>query len=541
MMEFSEYIKTPKVQDAFLEGPTIGTIFGSACLTGHHLIIYSHQEDSKEHWLLHKNVDMVEKRFGENNQIVLKCKNFDVYTLTITKLADAINFSNSIETLSSVENINLLYPYFFKPEKPLVQHLFGDVEEDLLSFTNSDLWRVSDINEDYQLCSSYPRQMLVSKSVTDKMIRSSACFREGGRFPLLSYCHTNDRALIKCSQPLVGPNNRRCKDDEKVVNSFLNCAHRGYIIDTRSHQAALQSRSKGGGTESEYNYPRWRKLNHPLPRYTTLHDSYCKIVEACLDMNSSAEKWWNRLEGSGWLSHVKDVLSVACLAAQCLDQEGCPVLVHDASGLDSPLQVTSLVQVLLNPECRTLRGLINLIVKEWLMSGHPFKDRCSRSAHSSTKSYGQGPTFLLFLDCVHQLQHQFPLSFEYDGSVLCEIIHHTYASRFGTFLCNNQNERRKFRVDSKTTSLWSYLLSDDIRPNFINPVYQKRPGAIWPSIAAQSLVLWDELFIPTLDPSAETRKAICSTINSIKDLTSSVQKLTEEVEELEQNKQEEES
>ena len=108
--------------------------------------------------------------------------------------------------------------------------------------------------------------------------------------------------------------------------------------------------------------------------------------------------------------------------------------------------------------------------------------------------------------------------------------------------------------------MWSYLLSDDIRPNFINPVYQKRPGAIWPSIAAQSLVLWDgkyleveyfhsikifddflELFIPTLDPSAETRKAICSTINSIKDLTSSVQKLTEEVEELEQNKQEEES
>lgn len=34
------------------------------------------------------------------------------------------------------------------------------------------------------------------------------------------------------------------------------------------------------------------------------------------------DKFLARLESSGWLSHVKDVLMCACLVAQCIDQEG---------------------------------------------------------------------------------------------------------------------------------------------------------------------------------------------------------------------------
>lgn len=34
-----------------------------------------------------------------------------------------------------------------------------------------------------------------------------------------------------------------------------------------------------------------------------------------------------------------------------------PVLVHGSSGLDSTLLVTSVSQVILNPDCRTVRGI----------------------------------------------------------------------------------------------------------------------------------------------------------------------------------------
>lgn len=72
----------------------------------------------------------------------------------------------------------------------------------------------------------------------------------------------------------------------------------------------------------------------------------------------------SRLESSNWLSHIQNVLNASCLVAQCLDQEGTSVLVHGTNGLDSTLLVTSLAQVILNPDCRTVRGKYSFFVCE---------------------------------------------------------------------------------------------------------------------------------------------------------------------------------
>ena len=32
------------------------------------------------------------------------------------------------------------------------------------------------------------------------------------------------------------------------------------------------------------------------------------------------EKWVNKLNSSGWLSHVKDILTCGCLVAQCVER-----------------------------------------------------------------------------------------------------------------------------------------------------------------------------------------------------------------------------
>ncbi|NXQ41214.1 MTMR9 protein, partial [Catharus fuscescens] len=151
--------------------------------------------------------------------------------------------------------------------------------------------------------------------------------------------------------------------------------------------------------------------------------------------------WLSKLEASNWLTHIKELLTAACLAAQCIDRESASVLVHGSEGTDSTLQVTSLAQIILDPRCRTIHGFQALIVREWLQAGHPFQQRCAQSAYSNSKQKWEAPVFLLFLECVWQIHRQFPCSFEFNEQFLITLFEHAYASQFGTFLGNNENER----------------------------------------------------------------------------------------------------
>ena len=49
-----------------------------------------------------------------------------------------------------------------------------------------------------------------------------------------------------------------------------------------------------------------------------------------------------------------------------LNQDKASVVVHGSDGRDLTLCVTSLAQVILNPDCRTVRGFEALIEREWL-------------------------------------------------------------------------------------------------------------------------------------------------------------------------------
>ena len=128
----------------------------------------------------------------------------------------------------------------------------------------------------------------------------------------------------RCSQPLIGPNGRRSREDERLLSSFNvkpgPKARKGFIIDTRTVATISSARAKGGGQESEAYYPAWKKINKAIDRYHFLLDSYSKLMEACSDTSVSHEKWLNRLTVSSWLTHVKEVLTCGCLVAQCLEK-----------------------------------------------------------------------------------------------------------------------------------------------------------------------------------------------------------------------------
>ena len=54
---------------------------------------------------------------------------------------------------------------------------------------------------------------------------------------------------------------------------------------------------------------------------------------------------------------MRDVLNISCLAAQCLEREKAAVLITENTGTDLSLVISSLAQILLKPDTRTLHGL----------------------------------------------------------------------------------------------------------------------------------------------------------------------------------------
>ncbi|XP_077147827.1 myotubularin-related protein 9 [Ranitomeya variabilis] len=499
-MEFAELIKTPRVDKVLLHRPFHPTVGGTLCLTGHHLILSSRQDNSEELWLLHSNIDSIEKRFiGSSGTITIKCKDLRIIQLEITGMDESLNVASSIEALSTLDSITLMYPFFYRPMFEVTEDGWSsfrpEQEFELLTVETED-WRLSEVNQDYSVCPSYPSVVIVPKSIDDESLRKVAAFRQGGRFPVLSYYHRkNGMVMMRSSQPLTSTNGRRCKEDEKLINATLRPGKRGYIIDTRSLNVAQQARARGGGFEQEAYYPQWRRIHKAIERFNILQESLIKLVEACNDQSHNMDRWLSKLEASNWLSHIKEILTTACLAAQCIDREGASVLVHGSEGMDSTLQVTSLAQIILEPKCRSIRGFEALVEKEWLQAGHSFQHRCAQSAYSNSKQRWEAPTFLLFLDCVWQILRQFPCSFEFNERFLVTLFEHAYASQFGTFLGNNDFERNKLKLRQKTLSLWSWVNQPDELHRFTNPLYEANGLVIWPSVAPQSLLLWEGVFL----------------------------------------------
>ncbi|XP_033640432.1 myotubularin-related protein 9-like isoform X2 [Asterias rubens] len=497
-MEFVEFIKTPKVDSVVLHRPFYPAIEGTLCLTGHHLILSSRKTNTEELWLLHSNIDAIEKKFsGSVGQLTIKCKNFMIIQLDINGMEECLNIASSIEMLSNLESVTLTYPFFYRPMADVLEDGWqAFLPETEFARMNTDDWRLSFVNKNFQVCPTYPQAVVVPKNIDDDCIMQAAAFRQGGRFPVLSYLHAaNGTVILRSGQPLPGPNGKRCKEDESLLNSTLGIGKRGYIIDTRSYNSAVNSRSKGGGFETEAHYPQWRRVHKPLDRFSSLQESLTKLMEACNKNTNSMDKWLGHLGASSWLSNVKEVLTTACLVAQCVDRENSSVLVHGSEGLDATLQITSLAQIILNPDCRTVRGFEALVEREWVQSGHPFASRCAKSAYAGSKHKHTGPVFLLFLDCVGQILQQYQCSFEFNEKFLILLFENSYASQFGTFLCNNEHDRQALKLSTKTQSLWTYVNRPKILETYINPLYQPNSTVIWPSVAPQSLMLWCGLYL----------------------------------------------
>jgi myotubularin-related protein 3/4 len=132
-----------------------------------------------------------------------------------------------------------------------------------------------------------------------------------------------------------------------------------------------------------------------------------------------------------------------------------------------------------------------LVEKEWLSFGHKFGDRCGNGTKSEDTNE-RCPVFLQWIDCIQQIHHQFPCSFEFSTGYLIKLAQHVHSCLFGTFLCNTLKERLENSIPNRTYSVWPFLSA----PIYKNPLYQpNRYKVIWPNHNVRCLEFWSDFYL----------------------------------------------
>jgi myotubularin-related protein 1/2 len=305
-------------------------------------------------------------------------------------------------------------------------------------------WRLSSVNENFGLCSTYPRLLIAPANCTDRDLQSVSMFRSGQRLPTLCWGDRETGATMwRCSQPKAGVSGS-CQFDEKFLDFIAkSCVgmqppapppcRRGpgypllFIVDCRPRASALANRAAGAGYETQTNYPNTRLEFYNIGNIHVMRDSLRSMTQLLLQSNAAnagADLGFGRaLEDTGWPSHIRHVIKAAYDTAEYI-RKGVPVLVHCSHGWDRTAQVCSLAQLLLDPYYRTMEGFAMLVEKEWNSFGHQFGMRCAHGLDRGTRKEDEmSPIFLQFLDATWQLHRQQPHYFEFNSKyVFCSIL-----------------------------------------------------------------------------------------------------------------------
>ncbi|KAM4052246.1 phosphatidylinositol-3,5-bisphosphate 3-phosphatase MTMR3 isoform 2-T3 [Anomaloglossus baeobatrachus] len=432
-----------------------------------------------------------------------------------------------------------------RPGDHVISRFKNEVER--MGFDMDNAWRISNINEKFRLCSSYPQELIVPAWITDPELESVASFRSWKRIPSVVYRHQNNGAVIaRCGQPEVSWWGWRNADDENLVQSIAKaCAidssrskmansscsrningvltdidfdsslsnvppssesqpQKLLILDARSYAAAVANRAKGGGCECPEYYPNCEVVFMGMANIHSIRKSFQSLRLLCTQMPDPAN-WLSALEGTKWLQHLSMLLKSSSLVVHALDRDQRPVLVHCSDGWDRTPQIVALSKLLMDPYYRSIEGFQVLVETEWLDFGHKFADRCGHGENSEDLNE-RCPVFLQWLDCVHQLQRQFPCSFEFNEAFLVKLVQHTYSCLFGTFLCNNAKERSEKHIQERTCSVWSLLRAGN--RSFKNLLYSSQSETVlYPVCHVRNLMLWSAVYLPGSSPSTPSEES----------------------------------
>ncbi|XP_029381995.1 myotubularin-related protein 1a isoform X5 [Echeneis naucrates] len=393
----------------------------------------------------------------------------------------------------------------------------------------NESWTISKINSGYELCDTYPSIIVIPTNLTDEDIQQVAVFRAKHRIPVLSWIHPETQAtIVRCSQPLVGPSDHRCKEDERFLQIIMDAnaqSHKLTIFDARQSSVAITNRAKDGGYESESFYPNVELNFLEIPNIHVMRESLRKLKDVVYPTIDDAH-WHSAIDQTHWLEYIRLLLAAAAKIADKLESGKTSVVIHCSDGWDRTSQLTSLAMLMLDSYYRTLRGFQVLVEKEWISFGHKFAARVGHGDENHANSE-RSPLFVQFIDCVWQMTQQFPAAFEFNELFLVTMLDHLYSCLFGTFLFNSEEERVAKDVQTKTVSLWSYINSQP--DDFTNPFYvDYQYHVLYPLVSSRHLELWTGYYA-RWNPHMRSQVPMHQTLKELLILRAELQRRVEEL------------
>ncbi|XP_056012454.1 myotubularin-related protein 6-like isoform X2 [Ostrea edulis] len=528
-----ESIRTPKVDNVKIlerfrsRNPAVGTLY----LTTTHLIFVD-GAGKRETWILHTHMSAIEKQAlnAGGSPLQIRCKDFRCITFVIPRDRDCQDIFTSLQELSKPADIEKLYAFVFSSadgtEKSFGWDLYDVQSEYLRMGVPNQLWSLSNLNNKYELCDTYPRHLYVPNCASTPVILGSSKFRSRGRLPVLSYFHSKTQAAIcRCSQPLSGFR-ARCLEDEQMLHCILKSnpnpkSEFMYVVDTRPKINAMANKAAGKGYENDNHYTDIKFQFLGIENIHVMRASLQKLLDVCELRNPSMSAFLQGLEASSWLKHIKAVIDTSVFIAEAV-KNGKSVLVHCSDGWDRTAQTCSLASLMLDPYYRTIQGFQALIEKEWLSFGHKFTDRCGFLDTPDNKEVS--PVFTQFVEAVWQLMMQYPCAFQFNERFLLTIHDHVYSCQFGTFIGNCEKDRLDLRLNERTYSLWGHLSIH--MSEFLNPLYRKEYEVTHPTLSpntgSQCFKFWKGMY-HRYDVGLHPREQIADILSAAKDHTDSLE------------------
>ncbi|XP_031559820.1 myotubularin-related protein 13-like [Actinia tenebrosa] len=394
-------------------------------------------------------------------------------------------------------------------------------------------WRITMVNYTYTVCRSYPAVLVIPQSISDDTLLRVAKNHRQGRFPVAIWKHHKNKATLLRAGGIerssmaslirsgIGSSGGQSipsssLEQEKLFGAVVtatplsknkavaraNSLHHGVILNPLISSKLTEEVDAGQLVDHTLKRKGWepaalyvlgdkqhlRNVKQEayskvefvpveLPDVRAVRACFKKFQRACCPSQDTTESFYKQINESEWLHQLSAVLNVSNALVDLIDIQGSSVMVCFEDGWDVTAQVVSLAELCLDPYYRTIKGFILLIEKEWLGFGHRFLHRGNQVA-SAQRQNSFTPIFLQFLDAVHQIMRQFPLSFEFNENFLCTIAYHHVSMRFRTFLLDSEHERYEAgwmtEDDGKKTgkSLWDYIDEQNQKsPAFHNFLY----------------------------------------------------------------------
>ncbi|CAG0919360.1 unnamed protein product [Notodromas monacha] len=394
------------------------------------------------------------------------CKDFRVVTFgfKFCSLGDIKKVTNALLRHGFPQRIELMFAFDCKlkavpsVERTRTFYEVGDWHQEMRR-TKSTGWRVSYVNEHFQVCYSLPKYLIVPQSCPDIDLSYAAPHYNKNRLPVWVWGTPDGAALVHSAKPAF-----ENSAFDSAMKNFIRLSHPK--ADKTSVEVIDLDEVLPSCAELQDAYVKWRSVHVP-----------CSMAE----FEEGDNRYLADMNASQWLHYVSRFLREACRIVRLMCVENRTVLLQEGDGRDTCLLVSSLVQILADPSFRTRIGFQELVQKEWVTLGHPF---CSRGAVQSNQTPSvvptatnfrsehsrQSPVFLVFLDCVWQILWQYPKEFEFTQTFLTAIWDSLHVSIFDTFLFDCVKDREtafQADVDRLTPrSVWSWEMQYE--PHHVN-------------------------------------------------------------------------